>query len=119
MISLLVSGQFCKKMGNSTCCQNLINCEKINTPPFGAQKGGHQNLSLNFDFRGHILTFRAENTAKSGLFKVKNNANTTSEQPQTKKSPKNDFFGPKNGQIVGTNFGKKYRILVIFWTLNL
>ena len=97
MISLLVSGQFCKKMGNSTCCQNLINCEKINTPPFGAQKGGHQNLSLNFDFRGHILTFRAENTAKSGLFKVKNNANTTSEQPQTnfKKVQKTTFLAPK------------------------
>ena len=38
-----------------------------------------QNLSLNFDFKGHILTFRAENTAKSGHFKAENNAQTTSE----------------------------------------
>ena len=32
-----------------------------------------QNLTLIFDFRGHISAFRAENTAKSGSFKVKNN----------------------------------------------
>ena len=32
------------------------------------------NLTINFDFRGHIATFRAENTPKSGPFKAKNNA---------------------------------------------
>ena len=32
---------------------------------------------------GHIWTFRAKNTPKSDLFKVKNIAQTTSEQPQT------------------------------------
>ena len=39
-----------------------------------------QNLTLNFDFRGHISTFRAENTHKSRPFKAENNAQTTSEQ---------------------------------------
>ena len=38
-----------------------------------------QILTKNFDFRGHISTFRAENTAKSGHFKAENNALTTSE----------------------------------------
>ena len=42
-----------------------------------------QNLSYNLDFRGHILTFRAENTAESRAFKAKKNAQTTSEQPPT------------------------------------
>ena len=42
-----------------------------------------QFLTKNFDSRGHISTFRAENTPKSRAFKVKNNALTTSEQLQT------------------------------------
>ena len=33
-----------------------------------------QILTQNLDFRGHISTFRAENTAKIGSFKAKNNA---------------------------------------------
>ena len=59
-----------------------------------------QNLTLNFDFRGRISTFRAENAPKIGHFKAENNAQTTSEQLQKHlpKSLKNDFFGPKNGQ---------------------
>ena len=32
-----------------------------------------QNLTYNFDFRGHISTFRAENTHKNGTFMAKNN----------------------------------------------
>ena len=43
-----------------------------------------QNLTVNFDFRGHIETFRAENTPKSGPFKAENNAQTTSKQLQNK-----------------------------------
>ena len=43
-----------------------------------------QNLTLNLDFRGHIATFRAENTPKSGPFKAENNAQTTSKQLQNK-----------------------------------
>ena len=39
-----------------------------------------QNLTLNFDFKGHISTFQAENTPKSEPFKAKNNAQTTPEQ---------------------------------------
>ena len=42
-----------------------------------------QILANNFDFRGLISTFRTENTPKSGAFKAKNNALTTSEQLQT------------------------------------
>ena len=41
-----------------------------------------QILNQNFNFRGHISTFRAENTAKSGHFKAENNAITTSEHLQ-------------------------------------
>ena len=33
-----------------------------------------QILNQNFDFRGHISTFRAKNTVKSEPFKAKNNA---------------------------------------------
>ena len=39
-----------------------------------------QKLASNFDFGGHISTFRAENTYKKGTFKAKNNAQTTSEK---------------------------------------
>ena len=39
-------------------------------------------MTQNFDFRGHISTFRAENTAKRGHFKAENNAQTTSEHLQ-------------------------------------
>ena len=41
-----------------------------------------QILTQNFDFRGHISTFRAENTPKNESFKAKNNAQTTSEHPK-------------------------------------
>ena len=33
-----------------------------------------QILTQNLDFRGHISTFRAENTPKIGSFKAENNA---------------------------------------------
>ena len=33
-----------------------------------------QILTYNFDFRGHISTFRAENTAKSGHVNAENDA---------------------------------------------
>ena len=42
-----------------------------------------QILTKNFDFRGHISTFRAENTSVSVAFKAKNDAWTTSELLQT------------------------------------
>ena len=41
-----------------------------------------QILTKNFDFRGHLSTFRAENTPKNWPFKAKNNAYTTSEHLQ-------------------------------------
>ena len=56
-----------------------------------------QILTQNFDFRGHISTFRAENTAKSGHFKAENNAQTTSEHLQNnfQKVQKTTFLAPK------------------------
>ena len=33
-----------------------------------------QNLGLKFEFRGHLCTFRTENTVKSRPFKAENNA---------------------------------------------
>ena len=67
-----------------------------------------QNLTVNFDFRGHIATFGAENTPLIEPFKAENNAKTTFEKLQTnfQKVKKNVFFGQKNGQITGTNFEK-------------
>ena len=58
---------------------------------------GDQILTYNFDFRGHISTFRAENTPKSKSFKAENNAQTTSEQLQTnfQKVQKTTFLAPK------------------------
>ena len=41
-----------------------------------------QILTLNFDFTGHISTFRPQNKPKSRPFKAKNNTQTTSEQLQ-------------------------------------
>ena len=38
--------------------------------------------TTNFDFHGHLATFRAENTLKSRPFKVKNNAQTLPKQLQ-------------------------------------
>ena len=46
------------------------------TPPEG------QNLTLNFDFRGHISTFRAKNTTKTRPLNAENNALTIPEQRQ-------------------------------------
>ena len=34
---------------------------------------------------------------------------------QLSKSPKNDFFGPQNGQITGTNIDKSVDFWVYFW----
>ena len=56
-----------------------------------------QILTQNFDFRGHISTFRAENTAKSRHFKAENNAQTTSEHLKNnfQKVQKTTFLAPK------------------------
>ena len=69
--------------------------------------------TTNFDFHGHLATFRAENTLKSRPFKVKNNAQTLPEQLQNnfEKVQKIDFFDPQNGQNTGVNIGKKGRFL--------
>ena len=54
-------------------------------------------LTLNFDFRGHISTFRAENTDKSRPFKAENNAHTTPAQllNNFEKVKKTIFLTPK------------------------
>merc|ERR1712115_685473 len=56
-----------------------------------------QILTQNFLIRGHISTFRAENTAKIGHFKAENNAQTTSEHLQNnfQKVQKTTFLAPK------------------------
>ena len=52
------------------------------------------NLTSNFDFRGHVSTFRAKNTPKKWPFNAKTNAQTTSEQLQTnfQKPQEKGFF---------------------------
>ena len=68
-----------------------------------------QKLPVNFDFRGHISTFKAENTTKNGGFKAqKLSTNYFWPAPkQLSKSPENGFFDPENGQndpLRGQNF---------------
>ena len=60
-----------------------------------------QILTKFFDFRGHLSTFRAENTPKSRPLKAKNNAYTTSEQLQSnfKKVKKAAFLATKMVQM--------------------
>ena len=56
-----------------------------------------QILTYNFDFRGHISPFRAENTSQSVAFKAKNDTQTTSEllQNNFQKVQKTTFLAPK------------------------
>ena len=55
-----------------------------------------QIWTQNFDFRGHISTFRAENICESVAFDAKNELLTYS-KPTCKKSRK-QVFDPKNCQ---------------------
>ena len=52
-----------------------------------------QNFDLHIDYLGHLASFRAENTPKSGPVKAKNNAQTTSKQLQ------NNFQKVKRKQL--------------------
>ena len=79
-----------------------------------------QILTQNFEFRDHISTFRAENTAKSKAFKAKNNAQTPSEHLQNnfQKVQKTTFLDPKmvkmalsEGQFLTQNLDFRCRIL--------
>ena len=56
-----------------------------------------QILNENLNFQGHLSTFRAENTPKSGPFKVENNALTLPNQLQNnfEKVEKTTFSTPK------------------------
>ena len=56
-----------------------------------------KNLMQNFNFRGHLSSFRAENTPISGPFTPKNNTQTSSKQLQNKleKVKKTGFFSQK------------------------
>ena len=66
-------------------------------------------MTQNFDFRGHLSTFPAENTPKSGPSKAENNAQTTPEQ--LSKSLENVVFDPKmtkNDPLRGSKFGLKF-----------
>ena len=83
-----------------------------------------QILTQNVDFRGQISTFCAEDTPKSGPFKAKNNAQTTSEHLQNnfQKVQKTTFLGPKmvkmtlsEGQILTSNFDLRVYIDLSSW----
>ena len=50
-------------------------------------------IVLHIDYLGHLASFRAENTPKSGPVKAKNNAQTTSKQLQ------NNFQKVKRKQL--------------------
>ena len=85
-----------------------------------------QFLTKNFDFRGQISTFRAENTPKSSSFKAKNNAPITSEQLQNnfQKVQKTTFLAPKmvkmilsEGQILAWSIDFRGHMSV-FWAEN-
>ena len=54
-------------------------------------------LTENLNYRGHLWTFEAENTPKSGPFKVENNAQTLPKQLQNnfEKVQKMTFWTPK------------------------
>ena len=65
-----------------------------------------QNLAQKFNFRGHLSTFRAENTPKTGPSKSKNNAQTLLKllQNNFEKVQKSTFLTPKiveNDHIMG------------------
>ena len=59
-------------------------------------KVGHF-LTQNLNYRGHLWTFEAKNTPKSGPFKVENNAQTLPKQLQNnfEKVEKTTFSTPK------------------------
>ena len=64
-----------------------------------------QNLTSNFDFRGHISIFWAENKPVIGAFKAKNNAQTTSEHLR------NNFQKPKKTGFMAHKISQR----AIFW----
>ena len=79
---------------------------------FFDHENGQNILTTNFDFRGHISTFHAKTTGKSGTFKAENNAQSTSEQHQNnfQKVQKTTFLALKmvkmtlsEGQILTSN----------------
>ena len=72
-----------------------------------------QNLNKNFNFRGHISTFRAKNTPKNWLIQTKNNVQTTPKKllNNFQKPQKTTFLTPKmskmtlsKGQFLTKNF---------------
>ena len=73
-------------------------------------------LTKNFDFGGHISTFRAKNTPKSGPSKSKNNALTNPEQLQNNfpKVQKTTFLTPKMVKTWVSTLAKKVDFWVYF-----
>ena len=72
-------------------------------------------LTENFDFRGHLSTFEAENTQKSRPFKAKNNAQTLPKQLQNnfEKVQKSTFLTPKMAKTRVSIWQK----VSIFWSI--
>ena len=83
-------------------------------------------LTKNFNFRGHLSTFQAENTPKSGPFKSKNNAQILLKLHQNnfEKVKKSTFLTPKmveNDHIMGQILTKNLDFrcnLSTFWAEN-
>ena len=74
-----------------------------------------RKLTLNFDSGGHISTFRAQNSLKSEFQEEKKCLqNFWTALKHLSNSPKNDFFGFKNGQN-GHFRGPKYDPRLKFW----
>ena len=81
-------------------------------------------MTNSLGFRGHISTIRTENTAKSGLFKVENNAERTSKHLQNnfQKPLKTGFLTLKMVKMPlseGENLTKKLILEVIYHPFEL
>ena len=83
-------------------------------------------LIENLNYRGHLSTFRAENTPKSRPFKVENNAQTLPKQLQNnfEKVQKTNYSSPKMAKsqmptwpkvsILGSIFGLR-ALFLAYW----
>ena len=92
LLSLHVSGKFCKKLGISTFCLNMKKCEKFNTPPFGPQKGGH---NVKNQKRGFSSQNNLEYESWPFMSKIMPKQLLSNPKPTLKKSKKRLFWPQK------------------------
>ena len=68
-------------------------------------------LTKNFDFRGHLSTFRAKNTPKSRPFEGENNAQTLPKQVQNNfEKSRNRLFSPPKWSKMTPQIGQNEQI---------